>query len=127
MSWNEGAFGKLLCKRFSKFKFTRIPNITREYFITTRGLVIRGGQKGPGDLLEWDKIKEPGTSDGLDILGFDIAGTVKFNTPISVLQGIFLYFSRLSAIFLCQFLTIFRAIILPVSAKNFQNFSRGKF
>lgn len=84
MSWNEGAFGKLLCKRFSKFKFTRIPNITREYFITTRGLVIRGGQKGPGDLLEWDKIKEPGTSDGLDILGFDIAGTVKFNTPITL-------------------------------------------
>ena len=84
MAWHEESFGKVLYKDLSKFKYTRIPNIVKEYFITTNGLVIRGGKKGPGDLLEWDKIKEPGTADGLSILGFDIAGTVKFNTPITL-------------------------------------------
>ena len=89
MSWKEAAFGKILYKDFSRFKYSRIPKITREYFITTRGLVIRGGGKGPGDLLAWDRIKEPGTSDGAQLLGIDFAGTVRFNTPItlSVLGG----------------------------------------
>lgn len=84
MAWNEAAFGKILHKDFSRFKYSRIPKITREYFITTKGLVIRGGEKGPGDLLSWDRIKEPSTSDGAQLLGIDFAGTVKFNTPITL-------------------------------------------
>lgn len=84
MAWRDEVFGIVIHKNFSKFKFSRLAKITREYFLTTRGLVIRGGSKGPGDLLEWDKIKEPGTADGLNILGLDLAGTVKFSTPITL-------------------------------------------
>lgn len=88
MAWlDEDAFGKVLYSDYSAYSFSRIPHllIGPRYFITTKGLVIRGGQKGEGDLLTWEKMKEPGTMDGYRYAGIDLSGTIKFSTPITLL------------------------------------------
>ena len=88
MAWlDEAAFGKVLYSDYSAYSFSRIPHllIGPRYFITTKGLVIRGGQKGEGDLLTWEKMKEPGTMDGYRYAGIDLSGTIKFSTPITLL------------------------------------------
>lgn len=84
---DEEAFGKVLYSGYSAYSFSRIPHLFKgpRYFITTKGLVIRGGQKGEGDLLTWEKMKEPGTMDGTRYAGIDFSGTVKFSTPITLL------------------------------------------
>lgn len=88
MLWfDEEAFGKVLYTGYSAYSFSRLPHIFTgpRYVITTRGLVIRGGQKGEGDLLTWEKMKEPGTMDGFRYAGIDLSGTIKFSTPITLL------------------------------------------
>ena len=85
--FNEDAFGRVLYSEYSKYSYSRIPHLLKgpKYFITTMGLVIRGGQKGDGDLLAWDKIKEPGVMGGNRIAGIDLSGTINFTTPITLL------------------------------------------
>ncbi len=87
MAWDDLAFGKVLYSNYSTYSYTRIPRIFQgpRYFITTKGLVIRGGQKSVGDLLSWENMKEPGVIDGNRFAGIDLSGTVNFNTPITLM------------------------------------------
>ena len=87
MAWDELAFGKILYSDYSIYSYSRIPHLLQgpRYFITTKGLVIRGGHKGIGDLLLWDRMIEPGVIDGNRFAGIDITGTVNFSTPITLM------------------------------------------
>jgi len=51
---------------------------------------------------------------------------LKFNTPISVLQGIFLYFSRLSAIFFMSVSDHFQSNYSSCFSKKFSEFFSRK-
>ena len=87
MAWDELAFGKILYSDCSTYSYTRIPHFLQgpKYFITTKGLVIRGGHKGIGDLLLWERMVEPGVIDGNRFAGIDLSGTVNFSTPITLM------------------------------------------
>ena len=87
MAWDELAFGKILYSDYSTYSYTRIPHLLQgpRYFITTKGLVIRGGHKGLGDLLLWERMVEPGVIDGNRFAGIDLSGTVNFSTPITLM------------------------------------------
>ena len=80
--------GIVLHEEGGKFSYTRIPTAVipwkrTKFQITTEGMIYTSFNH-PSDPLEFDKMVEISTSEGVNLFNIDIKGTVKFNTPISI-------------------------------------------
>lgn len=80
-------FGTVLVETMGVYPYTRISKLftpwsQTKFVITTEGLAVFSNETG-WNPLDWDKIKEPDSSNGIFFGGFDIKGTINFSTPIS--------------------------------------------
>ena len=81
MAWQEGGWGTALYQENAMIPYIRVYDIRYEYIITTKGVVLRGGEFGTGSIAYWDNIDgNVSTDNGNSIGKINLKGTVCIHT-----------------------------------------------